>query len=70
MCRLAARSAGRLAVLVGLSVLPGYAQGLGSELRRFLDDDASATVHFRSYYLDRTNPTPPKVFAGSIRSFR
>jgi hypothetical protein len=59
ICRLAARLAGPLAALVGLSVVPGYAQGLGPELRRFLDDDATATVHFRSYYLDRTNPTPP-----------
>ncbi len=55
---MAARLAGPLAALVGLSVPPGYGQGLGPALRRFLDDDATATMHFRSYYLDRTNPTP------------
>jgi hypothetical protein len=32
---------------------------LGDELQRFLHDDAQATLHFRSYFLDRANPTPP-----------
>lgn len=35
------------------------ADGLGEELQRFLHDDAQAVLHFRSYFLDRTNPTPP-----------
>ena len=38
-------------------------QNLGSELTRFLYDDATATLHFRSFYLDRTNPQPPSQAA-------
>lgn len=35
------------------------AHPLGDELRRFLHDEAEATLHVRSYFLDRTNPSPP-----------
>ena len=35
------------------------ADGLRDALQRFLHDDAEAVLHFRSYFLDRTNPTPP-----------
>jgi hypothetical protein len=35
------------------------AQDTGAELKRFLYDDATVTLHLRSYYLDRTNPSPP-----------
>jgi hypothetical protein len=33
------------------------------ELRRFLYDDASATLHIRSYFFDRVNATPPSRVA-------
>jgi hypothetical protein len=39
---------------------PAAAQ-LQDELRRFLHDDASATVHIRSYFFDRVNATPPSL---------
>ena len=35
------------------------AQDTGAELKRFMYDDATITVHLRSYYLDRTNPSLP-----------
>jgi hypothetical protein len=59
ICRLAARLAGLLPALVLLYTPPSQADELGSELTRFLHDDARAVLHFRSYFLDRTNPTPP-----------
>ncbi|HLM14360.1 MAG TPA: hypothetical protein VK362_18335 [Reyranella sp.] len=31
------------------------------ELRRFLHNDASATLHVRSYLFDRVNATPPSL---------
>src|ERR1700682_5266375 len=40
-----------------------HADDLREELTRFLYDDASALVHLRTYYLDRTNPTPPNNVA-------
>lgn len=45
----------------GLSALAqsATAQELGAELKRFVHDDAVATIHLRSYFLDRTNPQPP-----------
>lgn len=45
----------------GLSALAqsAAAQELGADLKRFVHDDAVATVHLRSYFLDRTNPQPP-----------
>lgn len=33
------------------------------ELRRFLHDDASATLHIRSYFFDRVNAAPPNLVA-------
>ena len=36
-----------------------WAQDIGAELKRFMYDDATITVHLRSYYLDRTNTSPP-----------
>ncbi len=53
------RLAGLLAALACLSAPPSHADELGSELKRFLHDDAEAVLHFRSYFLDRTNPAPP-----------
>ena len=55
----------RIAALVlsaGLLAAPGTppasAQSMGDALRTFLHDDATLTVHVRSYYFDRTNPLP------------
>jgi hypothetical protein len=47
---------------VGLMALgqPALAQ-MQEELRRFLHDDASATLHIRSYFFDRVNATPPSL---------
>src|SRR5882672_4594149 len=42
---------------------PVRAQGLGEELKRFMYDDATLTFHVRSYYFDRTNPSPPNNVA-------
>jgi hypothetical protein len=58
-CRLAARLATLFGALASFYILPSHADELGSELTRFLHDDAQAVLHFRSYFLDRTNPTPP-----------
>jgi hypothetical protein len=59
ICRLAVRLADLLVALACLSAPPSHADELGSELKRFLHDDAQAVLHFRSYFLDRTNPAPP-----------
>lgn len=45
-----------LAVCLGQ---PASAQTLASELSRFLFDDATATLHLRSYLFDRHRQTPP-----------
>jgi hypothetical protein len=37
--------------------------GLGSELKRFLHDEARATIRFRSYFFDRIGPNPPHSVA-------
>jgi hypothetical protein len=50
------------ALLLALSD-PVGAQEVGADLRRFLLDDATTTVHVRSYYLDRSNPSPPNNVA-------
>lgn len=42
-----------------LAAWPAGAQSLGEALKGFLHDDAVATIHLRSYFLDRTNPQPP-----------
>jgi hypothetical protein len=55
-------SAARLAVgagLISLAMPAVHAKTLSDELQRFLHDDAEALLHIRSYFLDRTNPTPP-----------
>lgn len=39
---------------------PASAQ-MQDELRRFLHDDASATLHIRSYFFDRVDATPPSL---------
>ena len=39
---------------------PASAQ-VQDELRRFLHDDASATLHIRSFFFDRVNDTPPSL---------
>lgn len=71
---MSARSTGRyagLAVWLLMSLLhPVCAQqpptsGLAAELQRFLYDDASATLHFRSFLFDRENARPP-AFAAAV----
>src|SRR5258708_4364146 len=57
-----------LVVGLGMAFQPAAAQDgatstLGSELRRFLYDDAMATVHVRGYFFDRALPTPPSLVA-------
>lgn len=60
----------RLWLLTALSsfamTMPALAQSLGEALKSFIHDDATATVHLRSFYMDRTNPTLPNyvVWAG------
>jgi imipenem/basic amino acid-specific outer membrane pore len=54
---------GALAALLLAAADPAAAQEAGTDLRRFLYDDATATLHLRSYYLDRTNPSPPNNVA-------
>ena len=54
---------GALAALLLAAADPAAAQQAGADLRRFLYDDATATLHLRSYYLDRTNPSPPNNVA-------
>lgn len=39
---------------------PASAQ-VQDELRRFLHDDASATLHIRSYFFERVDATPPRL---------
>ncbi len=50
------------ACLISAAVItaPAAAQDLESTLKRGLYDDATLTFHVRSYFMDRTNPTPPK----------
>ena len=48
-----------LAALLLAVAEPAVAQEGGSDLRRFLYHEATATLHLRSYYLDHTNPSPP-----------
>jgi len=52
-----------LAALLLTLADPAAAQEAGSDLRRFLHDEANATVHLRSYYFDRTDPNPPNNVA-------
>ena len=33
--------------------------GLRGELKRFLHDEAKATLHVRSFFFDKVNPKPP-----------
>jgi len=62
--RTAARPrSGALAALLLTLADPAAAQEVGSDLRRFLRDEATATVHLRSYYFDRTDPNPPNNVA-------
>jgi hypothetical protein len=58
-----ARSRATVSLLAGGLVAlgqPASAQ-LQDELRRFLHDDASATLHIRSYFFDRVNAAPPSL---------
>ncbi|MPZ30135.1 MAG: outer membrane porin, OprD family [Rhodospirillales bacterium] len=48
-----------LICLLAAAISPARAETLRDELQRFLHDDAEAVLHFRSYFLDRTNPAPP-----------
>lgn len=43
--------------------MPAMAQSLGEALKSFIHDDATATVHLRSFYMDRTNVSPPNYVA-------
>lgn len=45
------------------TALPVNAQSLAEALKGFVYDDAVATLHFRSFYLDKTNPQPPNNVA-------
>jgi len=56
-----------LAALLLAAADPAAAQKAGTNLRRFLYGDATATLHLRSYYLDRTNPSPPDNVAWAGR---
>lgn len=42
---------------------PLRAQGFGDELARAIHDDATLTIHVRSYFFDQTNPRPPNNVA-------
>src|SRR6185437_12869218 len=56
-----------VAIVLAMACAPSVrAETLGSELTRFLHDDAVATVHLRSFFLDRTDPRPPnnRAWAG------
>lgn len=57
----------RLWILTALSsfvlAVPAAAQSLGEALKSFIHDDATATLHLRSFYMDRTNVTPPNYVA-------
>lgn len=53
----------RIAATLALATSPVLADDFGNELKRFLYDDATAALHFRSFYLDRTNPQPPNQAA-------
>jgi hypothetical protein len=56
------RAGGLVALLLAMAH-PAAAEPDGFSLRRFLYDDAVATLHIRSYYLDRSNPSPPNNVA-------
>jgi hypothetical protein len=49
--------------LLMAALYPARAEDLRGELKRFLYDEAMATLHVRSYLLDRQNPTPPNFVA-------
>lgn len=44
---------------LGIGVTAAQVAEPPSEAKRFFVDDASVTVHFRTYYLDRDRPVPP-----------
>ena len=57
----------RLWILTALSsfamTMPALAQSLGEALKSLIHEDATATVHLRSFYMDRTNATLPNYVA-------
>lgn len=58
--RAVAAAALLLATLLILAFPPRtWAQDTEQRLKAFLYDDATVTLHLRSYYLDRSNPAPP-----------
>ena len=62
--RIRGRAKAAVAILLGAVLFAAAppsarAQDTGAELKRFMYDDATITVHLRSYYLDRTNPSLP-----------
>lgn len=54
-----ARQTGLAALLLPALASAAAADNLAGELRRFLHDEAAATVHLRSYFLDRREDEPP-----------
>lgn len=53
-----------LAIFLSFSTaLPVNAQSFAEALKGFLHDDAVATLHFRSFYFDKTNPQLPNNVA-------
>ncbi|MBN9535524.1 MAG: hypothetical protein J0H77_02305, partial [Alphaproteobacteria bacterium] len=52
-----------MTLLSCVAAVPATAQSLGDALKRFIHDDATATVHLRSFYMDRTNVAPPNYVA-------
>jgi hypothetical protein len=49
--------------LMTVALQPAHADDLRGELKRFLYDEAMATFHIRSYFLDSQNPTHPNFVA-------
>jgi hypothetical protein len=50
---------GAFGLLLAAVTAPAARAELRDALQHFLHEDAEATLHVRSYFLDRTNPTPP-----------
>lgn len=53
------RTIASTAALVLAVSIPARADPFGDDLERFMYDDATATIHVRSYFLDRINARPP-----------
>lgn len=51
------------AAVLSIAAAPTVAQDFGPALKRGLYDDATLTFHVRSYFMDRTNASPPNSLA-------